>query len=60
MDSQEALIRISLRALQQGERRSIDQASLSRLLAEARQAHPELAEAVLGPLDPASHGEGGH
>jgi len=58
MDSQEALIRISLRALQQGERRSIDQASLSRLLAEARQAHPELAEAVLGPHDPAGHGEG--
>ena len=58
MDSQEALIRISLRALQQGERRSIDQASLSRLLAEARQAYPELAEAVLGPLDPAGHGEG--
>ena len=58
MDSQEALIRISLRALQQGGRRSIDQASLSRLLAEARQAHPELAEAVLGPLDPAGHGEG--
>ena len=58
MDSQEALIRISLRALQQGGRRGIDQASLSRLLAEARQAHPELAEAVLGPLDPAGHGEG--
>ena len=58
MDSQEALIRISLRALQQGERRSIDQASLSRLLSEARKAHPELAEAVLGPLNPAGHGEG--